>query len=109
MSSLMQFTGKSDRKRGVQLQCYKVIEEEWQANSDNSDFLKPAEEEPCLTCGIPHPKLYGFWRKPAGMFGPWVVFRYKGKENVPDLSTAIGMKVLPKDAKPIGQEYWHKE
>lgn len=55
-------------------------------------------------------KLYRIWRKPAGMFGCWVVFRYNGEEHVPDLSIPIGVDKLPRDAEPLTDEeaasYW---
>lgn len=59
------------------------------------------------------PQLYRCWRKPVGMFGCWVVFRYNGTENVPDLSCPISTLQLPRDAKPLSveeqQQYWFKD
>lgn len=58
------------------------------------------------------PRLYRCWRKPVGMFGCWVVFRYNGKEHVPDLSIPIGTEQMPRDAKPLTDDeaagYWFK-
>lgn len=55
-------------------------------------------------------KLYRIWRKPCGMFGCWVVFRYNGEEHVPDLSVPIGVYKLPRDAEPLTDDeaaaYW---
>ena len=101
MSSLLQFNGQID-KRGVQLEAYLVRQD---------DEFEPVEQVVCETCGKPHPKLYGFWRKPAGMMGPWVVFRYNGEEHVPDLSVPIRLTVLPRDARPFSAQEnaksWH--
>lgn len=101
MSSLLQFNGQISRK-GVQLEAYLVLED---------DEFKPAESVPCETCGGAHPQLYGFWRKPAGMMGCWVVFRYNGEEHVPDLSIPIRLRTLPRDARPfsLGEnaKSWH--
>ena len=56
------------------------------------------------------PKLYRIFRKPAGMFGCWVVFRWGGKEHVPDLSVPIGVDTLPRDAREVPEPeacaYW---
>lgn len=56
------------------------------------------------------PRLYRVFRRPVGMFGCWVVFRYNGKENVPDLSVPIAVHKLPRDAKPLSDDeaakYW---
>lgn len=58
-------------------------------------------------------KLYRVFRKPAGMFGCWVVFRWNGAEHVPDLSVPIGVKKLPRDAQALSNEeasrYWFTE
>lgn len=59
------------------------------------------------------PKLYRIWRKPCGMFGCWVVFRYNGKKQVPDLSVPISLNVLPRDAEELTEQeaiaYWFKQ
>ena len=56
------------------------------------------------------PKLYEVYRKPAGTFGCWVVFRWNNEEHVPDLSVPISVTKLPHDAKPISDDdaakYW---
>jgi len=55
-------------------------------------------------------KLYRVWRKPRGMFGCWVVFKYNGAEHVPDLSVPIAVFKLPRDAEPLTEDemrqYW---
>jgi len=56
------------------------------------------------------PKLYRVFRKPVGMFGCWVEFRYNGEINVPDLSVPIRVEKLPRDAVALTDEesvkYW---
>jgi len=101
MSSLMQFNGRIEKgKVGLLFQLikkdgYKII---------NTDEFQ-------CSCGKNHPNIYEAFRKPAGMFGCWVVFRYNGQENVPDLSIPIDIEVLPRGAKKLTQElaekYWH--
>jgi hypothetical protein len=55
-------------------------------------------------------KLYRIWRKPVGMWGCWVVFRWNGEEHVPDLSVPIGVDKLPRDAEALTDDeaakYW---
>jgi hypothetical protein len=43
------------------------------------------------------------------MLGCWVIFRVNGEEHLPDLSVFMELSRLPRDARPIGQEWWHKE
>lgn len=117
MSSLLQFSGQITR-RGVTLEFY-------QTTPNTSDIAglgpiyadmptsgKPVEDVACGQCGKSHPRLQIVVRKPSGMFGCWVVFRYNGQENVPDLSTPIATFKLPRDAKPLSDEdnakYWHR-
>ena len=129
MSSLLQFSGRTGR-RGVELQFYKSLPHgfyldhftgeyrngqpvyEGKDYHEYSEGTGPAAEEvTCLTCGKQHPRLYVAWRKPVGMFGCWVVFRYNGEEHVPDLSVPISLYKLPRDAKPLSDsdnaKYWH--
>lgn len=98
MSSLMQFNGRVD-SRGVHLQVYKVDG----PNEEHMFF--------CPRCRGQHPRIFVFVRKPCGMFGCWVVFRYNGEENVPDLSCPFGLSKLPRDAKPLNlvesMKIWH--
>lgn len=122
MSSLLQFTGKIDKK-GVHIEVYKTIpgrkEIEFETNADDPNgkpemFWGANWEETfeCSKCGKVHPILHTFVRKPVGMMGCWVVFRYNGEENVPDLSCPFGMDKLPKGSKRMTQieseEAWHK-
>ena len=54
--------------------------------------------------GRPLPRLHVATRKPCGMFGCWVVFRYNGEEHVPDLSVPISVEKLPRDARRLTEE-----
>lgn len=100
MSSLLQHHGPVSRTRGIGLVAYK-------ADAQG----KGVEFETCPRCGRQHEVLYVFYRKPAGMFGNWVVFRYLGEEHVPDLSIPIRVPELPRGAKRMTTEqaarYWH--
>jgi len=96
MSSLLQFTGKTG-KRGVQLQFTRKDEPVYR----------------CSICGGAHQRIYTAWRKPVGMFGCRVVFRYNGEEHVPDLSIPIEVDKLPRGARPRtlieSDRIWHSE
>lgn len=111
MSSLMQFTGQTGR-RGVRLEFYQTTPSKEAYASDSPICGEPVELVPCAVCGKSHPRLWLAWRKPAGMLGCWVVFRYNGKENVPDLSCPIAEFKIPKDAIPATDEdngeMWHR-
>lgn len=56
------------------------------------------------------PKLYRIFRRPVGMFGCWVEFRYNGETHAPDLSVPIRVEKLPRDAVALTDEesvkYW---
>ncbi len=73
--------------------------------------LEDGERFTCSQCGKEHPVLYEAFRKPAGRFGHFVVFRYLGKENIPDLSVPITVPEVPRGGKKLSQEraeeYWH--
>lgn len=121
MSSLLQFNGAISRK-GVQLPFFRTIASfffrkqkgEWVWHTDENtweyevydfeDVLHTestgdiAENVPCSICRQSHPRIALAWRKPRGMFGPWVVFEYNGKKHVPDLSIPIGTFKIPRDA-----------
>lgn len=117
MSSLMQHNGRIDRRKGIELFFYLVEKDvDWETyngpnaynpSPDSTTFTKYTE----LIPGTSQPVLYRVWRKPCGMFGPWVVFRYNGKKNVPDLSIPIPVFKLPNDAERLTNEetiaYWH--
>lgn len=103
MSSLLQFNGRVDSK-GVHIQAYKVDSEPWYQAKEEFLFF-------CPKCKRQHPRLFIFARKPRGMFGPWVVFRFNGRDQVPDLSCPIALSVLPRDAQSLSlkesMEIWH--
>lgn len=135
MSSLLQFSGNTG-KHGVELQFYQTVQTfsieqvrawAWDTDSDTYSFDvydvvqksidveclgNDAELVPCAICGGKHNRLWVAWRKPRGMFGPWVVFEYNGEKHVPDLSIPIATFKLPHDAKPLSDaqnaEYWHR-
>jgi hypothetical protein len=115
--------GRSKDGRKVELLCYLVKKgPDWEQyngpeahkpSPDATTFCEDAEPVELLdfkgkTRKVA--KLYRFYRRPAGMFGVWVVFRYNGKDNVPDLSVPISLHKLPRDAKPLTDEemrkYW---
>lgn len=110
MSSLLQFSGNTG-KRGIELQFYQTTPKEGDM-SGIACLGNDAELVPCAICGNKHNRLWVAWRKPRGMFGPWVIFEYNGKMHVPDLSIPIATFKLPRDAKPLNDkqnsEYWHK-
>jgi hypothetical protein len=102
MSSLLQFSGEISRK-GVRLEVYLT---------KPGFYVEPAELIPCSLCNTTHPRLFTFYRKPAGQWGHWVVFRYNNAKHVPDLSCPIGLSKLPRDAKPVtdleNAQMWHR-
>jgi len=112
MSSLLQHTGRIERSKGVELLVYLVHPERVYGNDTQPAYglagerchllTKKVDSEPVQLewNGKTHivPKLYRIWRKPAGMFGCWVVFRINGTEQVPDLSCPIDLPKLPRDA-----------
>ena len=104
MSSLLQFSGKVDRHKGVRLQFVLERKEGYKTVDIGPKVL-------CDICGRLHSQIYTAWRKPAGMFGCWVVFRYLGEEHVPDLSIPIGVPSLPRGAKALSardnDRAWH--
>lgn len=117
MSSLLQFNGTVSR-RGVDLQfCLirkvsKVIGEAANVygplNYGSPDFVDRGfvtvrdEYVDVITdpaTGRTLPRLAIATRRPCGMFGCWVVFRYLGAEHVPDLSVPISVERLPRGAR----------
>ena len=105
MSSLLQFNGETDRYRGVRL--------EFVFRPDNLGWNEPSPDKVfCEECKCFHDTIYVAWRKPRGMFGPWVIFRYNGVNNVPDLSIPISVNKLPRDAKRLSKDEtinrWHR-
>jgi len=123
MSSLLQFRGKVD-KSGVHIEVYKTIpgkkEIEWGplVETPNGEGVTPIfganweETFKCSKCKRKHPILWTFIRKPLGMWGPWIEFRYNGEIHVPDMSCPFGLDKLPKGSKRMTQEEseiaWHK-
>ena len=102
MSSLLQHDGEIVGNKVV-LKMYKITKKDYN-ETDSEPFL-------CHKCSRYHPILYKVSRRPIGMFGHFVVFRYNGAEHVPDLSIPIAVEKLPKDAKAMSVEdcakYWH--
>jgi hypothetical protein len=120
MSSLLQFNGTVD-KRGVGLEFIKSTKvkqyfygldkqtlEQWVSESKDYD-----EKHLCTICGQLHPRMYVAFRKPCGMFGCWVQFRYNGEVEVPDLSIPITVKKYPKGAIRMSDvessRMWHND
>lgn len=120
MSSLLQFNGTVD-KRGVGLEFIKstVVKqhvigfdsrtlETW--TSEDKDY---DEKHVCTICGHLHPRMYVAFRKPCGMFGCWVQFRFNGEVQVPDLSIPITVKEYPKGAIKMSDiessRMWHND
>ena len=107
MSSLMQFDGLVGR-RGVRLEFSKGVLP-WEEAGHRFVYREPV---PCPTCGKDHAQLYVAWRKPCGMFGPWVQFRFNGEVHAPDLSIPIDVWKIPRDARPLSPEdnaaAWHR-
>jgi hypothetical protein len=108
--SLLQFSGSITRA-GVGLQFIETIPTQKIIGSDVSkgetwlmDTTKYPDKFLCHICGKLHPYIHVAYRKPAGSFGAWCVFRINGTEEVPDLSIPISVgktehiKQLPKDA-----------
>ena len=95
MSSLLQFQGKIANNR-VYLQFV--------TKDESETYL-------CEQCGRQHQFIYVAPRKPVGMFGCWVLFRYNGEKHAPDLSCPIITDKLPRDAKKMTEEesskLWH--
>ncbi len=120
MSSLLQFNGRVN-SHGVHLQAYQTTPSQKYMDYpvyDHSISAEPIgtrrdyylkDSEMCgdatdvifMPDGSVLPRLWTFARKPKGMFGCWVVFRYNGKDHVPDLSSPQGMFKLPRDARPM--------
>ena len=127
MSSLLQFNGRTDRKRGVRLMFYHVTESQKFIEYPQLDgtvkrnyYLQGSESCGDMTDVIYHhdekgrlsvlARLWTCWRKPVDMMGCWVGFRYNGEVHYPDLSVPIATFKLPRDAEimPIDEciEYW---
>lgn len=102
MSSLLQFSGIVDH-RGVGLLFYVTYD---------GSLLSPSRETfPCNRCVRLHETLYRAFRRPVGMLGCWVQFRYNGKIHAPDLSLPIPVAEVPLGATRLNETeaiaYWH--
>jgi hypothetical protein len=112
MSSLLQHHGGRS-KRGIELLMYLVRQEPIgetgvMGNVDAEPVKLQRPDGSFATV----PKLYRIYRKPAGTFGCWVVFRWNGEEHIPDLSCPIDVQTLPRDATSLTHDeaaaYWFK-
>jgi hypothetical protein len=122
MSSLLQFQGTYSA-RGVDLQFVKVVKgPEWDRYNGPSAYQPrpnstvgaqddPAYVYPCPTCGRSHARIFVATRRPTGMFGPWVTFRFNGATHAPDLSIPISVFRLPRGTRPMSEvessAVWH--
>jgi len=112
MSSLLQFNGKVESgKVGLQFTLVRKIP--WIVGDLHLTKPEDVDTHICTVCGGSHARIHEAFRKPAGMFGCWVVFRYNGEEHVPDLSIPISVEKLPRDARRLNDtessQYWHTE
>lgn len=125
MTSLLQHHGCTTKQKPgyIELLVYLVDKDEpsWtkyngleahKPNPNSTSFTK--DREPItFKNGRTAPRLYRIWRRPVGMFGCWVVFRYLGQEHVPDLSVPIAVFKLPRGAECLTmtemENYWFNE
>jgi hypothetical protein len=109
MSSLLQFDGETGR-RGVRLEFAHPAT--FEAQSDGPYLWIQREPVPCETCGKLHAQLYTAWRRPVGMLGCWVTFRYNGETHAPDLSLPINVERIPRGAVKLtpaeNAARWHR-
>ena len=116
MSSLMQHDGEITRN-GVWIKCVRVHYGVMPGETCHRAHDAELYVKTCSVCGKHHPVTYKFARKPAGMFGCWVVFRINGYEQFPDLSIPMSFdgtckaQQIPRDAVMLTEEeaevYWH--
>lgn len=110
MSSLLQFQGEISPK-GVRLELYQTQENPRYPGS--AICGEPTETRLCAACNRLHPLIYRIYRKPKGMLGCWVIFRWNNEDQVPDLSHPVAVFKLPKDAKAVYDEenavLWHRQ
>lgn len=120
MSSLLQHHGgRSTCGRKIEILFYLVHKgPEWETycgpgsyNPRPDSTAWTMESEPVtLADGKTRPKLYRVFRRPVGILGCWVQFRYNGEIHVPDLSVPVSVFKLPRDARPLSDEealaYW---
>ena len=103
--SLLQASLRTSRQKGVRL--------EFTLHADGVCYKPPLEPlVPCTVCGGAHEQLWVAWRKPAGSWGAWTVFRYLGAEHVPDLSIPIAVPCVPQGATKLSPlenaRAWHR-
>jgi hypothetical protein len=124
MSSLMQHHGgRSADGRKVELFMYLVTKGKDWDKYNGPNAYRPSPEgtafcddaEPVILTKPDGstktvPRLYRIYRRPRGMCGCWVIFRYNGADQVPDLSIPIAIHKLPRDATPLtdteASAYW---
>lgn len=109
MSSLLQFNGDVG-KRGVELAFERY------GKHPPYGPHGPTELDPrvlCTICDKEHIQIGLAWRKPVGMLGCWVQFRYLGGLHAPDLSVPISVLDWPRGTRILDAEenskYWHRE
>lgn len=111
-TALLQHRGQVTRK-GVGLEVYLTHKVYPMPSLPGYYENVELESVACVQCGKGHPQLYRFFRKPAGTFGCWVVFRYNGEEHVPDLSCPMNIEKLPRDAQKLTPDenaaVWHRQ
>jgi len=103
-TALLQSDFQMNRRRGIRL--------EFILHEDGVCYKTPLEPlVTCTLCAKQHPQLWVAWRKPAGTWGHWVVFRYLGAEHVPDLSVPISVPQPPHGARKLAaaenSQAWH--
>ena len=103
--NLLQANLRTSRRKGVRLEF--TLHEEGLCYKPPLDPLVP-----CCICGKAHQQIWVAWRKPAGFWGHWTVFRYLGEEHVPDLSIPIAVPRPPRDAVKLSPREnaaaWHR-
>ena len=112
MSSVTQSSGRSRRNsRGHvvhELFLYLIDPERPKAISD---YREPVTLTRPNGAKGAEPRLYRIWRRPAGMFGCWVLWNVNGQKYPLDLSVPAKFDRLPRDAEPLTDEesvaYWY--
>lgn len=108
MSSLLQFGGDvRDGTVGLQF----VLVRPSVPEDDTPYSTVDVETFTCRQCGREHSRIAVAYRRPVGMLGCWVIFRYLGKENVPDLSIPISVPAYPRGSRVLSDDesakIWH--
>jgi len=116
MTSLLQHHGgRSPDGRKVELIIYQIKKgPQWEKYCGPGSY-NPSPESTTFTENVEEDRqkrsvLYRIYRRPVGLFGPWVIFRYNGVTHTPDLSIPIAVFKLPRDATRLTEEeadnYW---